>query len=1370
MSASSEGGAGGPVGGGGASGTATTTAPATLKAVKIRTHPHSNSKNLIASNTARATATSPTTTNANVNAMTIPTYSQFRGALNRYSLHHLPPSSSGHSTVAAKITHVKADGGGGISITGTPIISGGTIKVATAGNSVQTSLSGTPISLNTGQATTAASIRAIGAGGQSTQVRVVMPMIKQLENVTATGRTQITAIPAAPAARSVSNASITVTRPVTQATYLPRASVTATQMSGVGVTGAQRLVTPLRATSTASVNPATPTGLGSSGSFVRTSQPSTVISSASGAAAAAWMQSPTAVQLIRAIHQPRQRIITTSTGASVSTTATPVQANTALSVSAAQSLPPQQSGPTGVPQAYVATVLPPRPHQATLVYSSNVSAAGSPTTNPNAGPQFNPRFAVATPLGTATNTATGAATTPGGTTVTPRQVRPILGKSFPAAKLNTTSISIRAPSIPQLSSSVAPPTPVSVSGGVTVAGRGPGGAGTAASVAPVALTANLPTTRIIQLQQPATGGAQQIIGSAARLTGNVMLQPFLMSTSAAAKMGIRPPVTMTAKVQPSLTITQLNPIGKLSTAGGAAGATMQPQGVASIQAVPSVSASVTTSSVPATTGATAAAGGATVLPLTIGARGGPTSNILTGTLTPIKNASGITVGKMMIPQSAGVDAAGGGGLPPGSTPTNVFIQQRAGGTGGVSVSAATATSVATSAAGTSFLPQGSSAIYYESMPASTGVLSLTTTTVTQSTHTHGQQAQVQQAQAQLVSSGAGGGLSVSSLPFANHAQAIGSAAGGSTATFTVLPSSAAGGNRTIGHQQLIIPAGAAHAGGAPPQHMVIPLHTSVKVTTGAAPTTTGGGATVSALPMPIPVPVAANALVSNFMRKRDAEGSPIRGVKNLAPTLLAMSSNTNASAASTANVTAVNLAGGSAFNLQAVSVTAAPQIAAAATVSSSSSALTVEALAKKERERVSSAIVSAVAAGASSASTASASTTAGSIVSTRNLRAESPASSDGSTTVSANSSPGVDQQIQDSNLSINRIGDDASGSAATHFNPINEMYASHQPTLPPNMTHSALGARVGSAFVDVSPQAGAHQVTPTAQMPQSRMNGNSGSSSYDGIARKKPRRSTNDSQHSNQSQASLSLSLPPPTGSVSSHSSNNQEAATLFIQQQQQQQQQLPNQPHNNGGLLLAAAGAGQGAVTVTTNASAAADVNNHRLPGSAPPAVAGNKENANPVDFVLRRPRNCALLNTYKPTHKLANNHFHRYTDVKPREERRATVIDLANQPNVQGKISGWKLYHLRSQMEDLNDSEMVSLGQLETMLKELEKDKDKNADIERVSELLKGNIQRSKIITDGINEAQNQLMKIFDHKPHVSDIINRLQSKRNFKKREKL
>lgn len=51
----------------------------------------------------------------------------------------------------------------------------------------------------------------------------------------------------------------------------------------------------------------------------------------------------------------------------------------------------------------------------------------------------------------------------------------------------------------------------------------------------------------------------------------------------------------------------------------------------------------------------------------------------------------------------------------------------------------------------------------------------------------------------------------------------------------------------------------------------------------------------------------------------------------------------------------------------------------------------------------------------------------------------------------------------------------------------------------------------------------------------------------------------------------------------------------------------------------------------------------------------------------------------------KATYNHFQRYSDVKPREERRATVVDLANQAQVLQRVNGWKIYHLTSQMEDL-------------------------------------------------------------------------------------
>lgn len=57
----------------------------------------------------------------------------------------------------------------------------------------------------------------------------------------------------------------------------------------------------------------------------------------------------------------------------------------------------------------------------------------------------------------------------------------------------------------------------------------------------------------------------------------------------------------------------------------------------------------------------------------------------------------------------------------------------------------------------------------------------------------------------------------------------------------------------------------------------------------------------------------------------------------------------------------------------------------------------------------------------------------------------------------------------------------------------------------------------------------------------------------------------------------------------------------------------------------------------------------------------------------------------SYKQTWKAANNHFQRYTDVKQREERRPTVMDIANQSHILQKVNGWKIYHLSAQIEDL-------------------------------------------------------------------------------------
>lgn len=175
--------------------------------------------------------------------------------------------------------------------------------------------------------------------------------------------------------------------------------------------------------------------------------------------------------------------------------------------------------------------------------------------------------------------------------------------------------------------------------------------------------------------------------------------------------------------------------------------------------------------------------------------------------------------------------------------------------------------------------------------------------------------------------------------------------------------------------------------------MVIPLQTSIKVTSGAGSTGT--------------------AVVSNFLRKRDMDGSPIRAAKNLQPTLLSMGTGSGSGVSNSnmiPNSSPASSSIGSSYSL--TSVTSTGQATAI---------LTAESLAKKDRmTNILSTPINS------------------SLPSARSSRADSPASSDGSTTVSANSSPGVEQQIQDNNMIINRLPG-GGPNIDSHFNPINEV-------------------------------------------------------------------------------------------------------------------------------------------------------------------------------------------------------------------------------------------------------------------------------------------------------------------------------------------
>ncbi|XP_055705407.1 histone deacetylase complex subunit SAP130 isoform X2 [Phlebotomus papatasi] len=989
-------------------------------------------------------------------------------------------------------------------------------------------------------------------------------MIKQVDT---SGRTQITALPA----RSLSQTSITVTRTQTPTTYVPRGVTTVTNMA------VTRAVAP---------NPRTPTppAANISSTFVRSSAPprtpspaATVISPVQGATT--WMSGTGAVQvqvpaqLIRAsISQPPRppRMLTPgSVPSSVSTTATnTLTANVVAaspnasgqSVSASQTVNVSGASQQQIFATLAAVQCAPRQQTATLVYS-NVS---------NPQQQFpGQRLAVATSLGG------------------PRQVRPIqlntarLSAAGIGVRVSAANISIRAPSVPVLApSSVLTTIPTAVQARTSQAAAGAG----------LTATGTLPATRIIQVQQPPTGGTAQVI-NASRLTGNLMtLHPVIMNTPTGTQRGTAATSLGTGKVQPSLTITQL---GKLPPQSGTQGT----QAPALAQVSGTQSGHHTVSGGMALTSQTNQGNQSIAQIVSVNQQGAITGQahqlvavnqqqILTATQNP--NSGGPTVVPLAIATRPGSNVLAAGGQQGQGPTVQQVVSSQAGGlvrtsVPGIGVSSAASVSgtpvnqLVTVPPIAKVLPQQqqqqqqvSSAevpsVFIQRPASSAGVTPSATVPGT-----------VTGVQLALTSSSSG---TVTSL---SYSAAGGSFAvvGGNRQIHGLVPSTSGAGGQVTSVQtvpvrfqpQLIVDSSTP----GQPQHQII--------------TMTQPPSSMQQQHMIIPVPAKLAPSTSprpSILRKRDNEGVCLqpKGVKNLVPILQSMGGNKSVTAA----------------------VAGEPE---------------------KEKE----------------------------VKMLEQPASPRPPSTDGSTTVSATSSPGLEQQQQQ------------------------QM---------PDPEEISMALRVQSELAYTTMSAAFASVDSRSVNQQN----NTNEAAAEASPRKKPRK---------------------------------------------QQLEATTSQPAEQ------------------------------TKPPQAPPQTqVNNKENNNQAEVTIKKPRTCSLLETYKQNWKAANNHFQRYSDVKPREERRPSVMDLANQAHVLQKVNGWKIYHLSAQMEDLCELESQVYDKLSSMLQVMEAH-EQSPDVDRVNDLLKGNMQRSKVIIDGVNEARGQIMKIFDHKSHVSDIIHRCASKRNFKKREK-
>lgn len=151
----------------------------------------------------------------------------------------------------------------------------------------------------------------------------------------------------------------------------------------------------------------------------------------------------------------------------------------------------------------------------------------------------------------------------------------------------------------------------------------------------------------------------------------------------------------------------------------------------------------------------------------------------------------------------------------------------------------------------------------------------------------------------------------------------------------------------------------------------------------------------------------------------------------------------------------------------------------------------------------------------------------------------------------------------------------------------------------------------------------------------------------------------------------------------------------------------------------------------------------------------------------------NISLLNFYNISWKSRNNHFQRYSDVKQKDERRPTVNELSNQRGVMQKASGWKLYHMAAQMEDLTALEKTLhekvLDLQESIAPQPVRQHTPEDDSGLLHELTQANLQRSKLIADQLDEAKSSMLKVLDHKTKIFEIINKHMSKRPIKKKER-
>ncbi|XP_018012092.1 mucin-5AC isoform X2 [Hyalella azteca] len=164
----------------------------------------------------------------------------------------------------------------------------------------------------------------------------------------------------------------------------------------------------------------------------------------------------------------------------------------------------------------------------------------------------------------------------------------------------------------------------------------------------------------------------------------------------------------------------------------------------------------------------------------------------------------------------------------------------------------------------------------------------------------------------------------------------------------------------------------------------------------------------------------------------------------------------------------------------------------------------------------------------------------------------------------------------------------------------------------------------------------------------------------------------------------------------------------------------------------------------------------------------------SSPEPTYRNKRKHMSLLNSYVRTHLPRINHFVRYSDVEVKKEKKSSVNHLAGQKLAMQRLEGWKVIHVGGQVSELVHVEQEVSSRLNEILQSLENKisapyKAQSKDVDQICELIKANVQRSKIIQDQMKEAKIQMTNLFVHKNRVASILESIGGKRQPRKKDR-